>query len=365
MSRRVEKVEDLGGKPGEKAARLIEVANLANVSRATAARALGGYGRVNEDTRRRVTVAASALNYRTNEVARAMRHGRTSTIGVVIADISNSFFNSAIRAIIDTAAHVGYQVLVINTDDEVEREIEAVRVLTEKRVDGLIVAPSSPARYQHLAADHLALPLVLLDRRIPGLPVDTVTTDDRRGAIEAIDLLIARGHTKIGLLVASAAVRNYSRNQPEFVVSTTQDRVAGARFAMARSGLALRDAWVRYSEGNVTSATEAAVSILGQKSRPTAVLTTNEEMACGLLAACRQLNLLIGKDVSLISFDDWPWASVFAPAISVVKRPIYDLGKAAVTQLVLQIKTGATGKPIELPSRLIDRESVLDVKGKK
>ncbi|MCV9966711.1 LacI family transcriptional regulator [Pararhizobium sp. BT-229] len=120
-----------GRTTNERPARLIDVARRAKVSRATAARALGGYGLVGDDTRERVMAAARELNYSANVVARAMRAGTTQTIGVVVADISNSFFSYAIRAIIDTATLAGYQTLVLNTDDNINKEIDAVRVLLE------------------------------------------------------------------------------------------------------------------------------------------------------------------------------------------------------------------------------------------
>jgi LacI family transcriptional regulator len=344
---------------GPSPCRLIDVAHLAKVSRATAARALGGYGLVRAATRERVIAAAQALNYRTNEVARAMRAGKTLTIGVVIADISNSFFSNAVRAISDTSARCGYQILVINTDDDLAKEIEAIHLLRDKRVDGLIVSPASPCRYEHLAG---AGALVLFDRRIPELAVDTVTTDDRRGAGEAIGLFVARGHARIGLLVATAAVRGHSRTRPEFVVSTVRDRVAGASLALQAAGLQLRDEWVRYSHSDLATATQAALSLLASEPRPTAVLATNEEMALGLVAACRETGLVVGKDVSLIGFDDSPWAEVFTPAVSVVKRPIYDLGEAAVTSLVRRIGGDNPGGSVELATTLIDRQSVLDLR---
>jgi LacI family transcriptional regulator len=344
-------------------ARLIDVARLAKVSRATAARALGGYGFVGEETRERVNAAAQTLNYRLNEVARAMRAGKTLAIGVVIADISNSFFASAARAIIDTCAELGYQALIINTDDDIGREIEAVRVLVEKRVDGLIVVPSSPDRNEHLrSAGELSSRLVLLDRRIADMPVSTVTTDDRKGARDAIGLFVARGHTQIGLLVSTVATRSSSATQPRLAVSTVRDRVAGAKAAIRAAGLDLPNAWIRYSRNDLPVVTQAAMAILTAEPRPTAILATCEEMAIGVLAACRELGLTVGKDIALISFDESPWSRVLTPAISVVQRPIYEMGRAAVATLVQQIQGGIAPQTIELPTTLIDRESVFDCK---
>jgi LacI family transcriptional regulator len=120
---------------------------------------------------------------------------------------------------------------------------------------------------------------------------------------------------------------------------------------------------IRYSRSDVEAATEGALELLSQDPRPTAILATNEEMALGVLAACGELGLNIGSDVSLVSFDDSPWAKVVTPAISVVKRPVYELGDVAVTSLIAEIKGEGRAKAIELPTSLIDRRSVADLTG--
>jgi LacI family transcriptional regulator len=345
----------------ERPARLIDVAQRAEVSRATAARALGGYGLVGDETRERVLAAARELDYSANVVARAMRAGKTQTIGVVVADISNSFFSHATGAIIDTAAKAGYVTLVLNTDDDLAKEVEAVRVLVEKRVDGLIVVPSSPTQYDHFVLKgELAKPLVLLDRRVEGLRVPAAYTDDRGGAKEAIELFLARGHVHIGLLVATAAARGgVEASQPEGVVSTVTDRVAGALEAIKAHRAA--NPAIRYSRSTLEAAHSGALELLAQKPRVTAILATNEEMALGVLAACGELGLVIGKDVSLVSFDDTPWSKAIAPSMSVVKRPVSELGNAAATALIKAIRGEGRSRKIELATQLIDRGSVANV----
>ncbi|SMG60517.1 LacI family DNA-binding transcriptional regulator [Paraburkholderia susongensis] len=347
-----------GAGQSERPARLIDVAHRAEVSRATAARVLGGYGFVGGETRERVLAAARELNYSANVVARAMRAGRTQTIGVVVADISNSFFSHATRAIIDTAAKAGYQTLVLNTDDDLAKEIDAVRVLVEKRVDGLIVVPSSPTRYDHLVQEgELAKPLVLLDRRVEELHVPVVCTDDRGGARAAVELFLARGHTRIGLLVATAAARGGPQApQPDDAVSTVHERVAGALEAIdARRA---RQPAIRYCRSTIEEAREGALALLTHKTPATAILATNEEMTFGVLAACDELGLAVGKDVSLVSFDDTPWSRAIAPAISVVRRPVYELGHAAASALIREIRGEGRSGEILLPVELIDRRSV-------
>lgn len=351
-----------GGEKNERPARLIDVAQLANVSRATAARALGKYGLVGDKTREKVLEAAQTLNYRTNDIARSMRSGRTSTIGVVIADIANSFFNNSIRAIIETATRYGYKILVLNTDDNPARELEAVHVLTEKRVDGLIVVPSSVADTGHLTTmGEFGVPFVLLDRRIEGLETASITTDDVTGSRLAIEHLLAKGHKNIGLLVAAESARGFSFSEPKLIVSTVADRVKGARLAMADHGLQFDARTIVYSQNAIHLATQAATALLEHSPTLTAILTTNEEMALGVITACRNLNRRLGQDISLISIDDTPWAAVFSPAISVVSRPIYALGEAAVSQLVHEIQTGTPSSALLFQPQLIARESVRDL----
>jgi Bacterial regulatory proteins, lacI family/Periplasmic binding protein domain len=163
---------------------IIDVAELAGVSRATASRAMGNYGRIAAATVEQVRKAAAELGYRPNEVARAMRQGRTKTIGlVIIADFTNAFFDRATKAIVDAAKARGYQVLITNTDEDIAAERQAIETLVDKQVDGLIVVPSTAAVHDHLATiQKSGKPLVLLDRRVDGIIATSITTDDLTGA---------------------------------------------------------------------------------------------------------------------------------------------------------------------------------------
>lgn len=343
-------------------ARLIDVARLANVSRATAARALGQYGLVGQETRDKVLAAAKALNYQANEVARSMRSGKTLTIGVVVAAISNSFFNSTILAIMETAARYGYQILILNTNDNAELEMEAVRVLREKRVDGLIVVPSSVDDTSHLDPQGpSSVPIVLFDRLFTDKSLAAMTTDDIFGAGEAIRHLVSMGHSRIGMLIAAQTTDGHGTARPERVVSTVEERASGAEMAMLEAGLSFEPGWVRYSVNAINVATDAALSILRSPNRPTAMLTTNEEMALATVSAARQLHLGIGTDLSLVSIDDTAWLKVFSPPVTVIERPIHALAQAAVESLVGEIRSGMPARSVKLKPRLIERESVCDL----
>ncbi|MCU1489260.1 MAG: LacI family transcriptional regulator [Acidimicrobiaceae bacterium] len=338
--------------------RLVDVAELAGVSRATAARALGGYGKVSAESLARVSEAAATLEYRTNQLARAIRAGRSKTIGLVIADISNSFFDQAARAIIDRAARSGYQVLVAHTDDILDAEVSAVHVLTDKRVDGLIVASSSSNEYSHLASNAVRhIPLVLVDRRIPDLHVATVTTNDYASSREVVQLFAERGHRRMGILVSSTGPVVLEREHA--TVSSVHDRVSGFLDQMSTYGLTMEADWLRYSRSDHVEATAVAHAMLSGANRPTAVMATNATMALGLIDACRQLSLAVGRDVSLVTFDDSEWARVFQPPISVIERPVHALGETAVELLLEQLESGRRlSNCPELDNCLVDRESV-------
>ncbi|MFD6697957.1 MULTISPECIES: LacI family DNA-binding transcriptional regulator [unclassified Microbacterium] len=346
-----------------RAPRLEDVARIVGVSKSTAARALRDSPLVTEETKARVRQAAADLNYRVNALARAMSAGSTQTLGLVIADISNTFFDQATRAIIDTAARQGYQVLVLNTGESLSVERDAIRVLWEKRVDGIILVPSSPDEFAHLQGGSGSVPpLVLLDRSVPELGAPTVTTNDFQSSYEAVSLLLDRGHREIDIIVNTSDRRTVVAGNPGSAISTIFNRVSGGWAALSDRGIdpqARRPLYVPPAHDEATSAIQ---HLLESAERPTAVMTTNSDAALAVMDAASKVGLKVGSDLSLISFDDTPWAPVFSPALSVIRRPIADLGRTAV-ELLLETMHGETLTPgtIELVSTVVDRGSVSSI----
>jgi LacI family transcriptional regulator len=179
---------------------ITDVARSAGVSFATAARALGGYGSTSAEARHRVERAARDLGYRKNSLARSMKTGRTQTVGFVGADINNPFFAKALQGATDTARASGFEVLLVNTEEDAEREQAALRVLSERRVDGIIISPVAldhPVGIAELVEQGTAV--VCLDRAIRGVPTDTVMIDNVRAAHAGVAHLIARDHLYLPL----------------------------------------------------------------------------------------------------------------------------------------------------------------------
>jgi LacI family transcriptional regulator len=336
---------------------LNDVAELAGVSRATASRALAGYGRISDQTVAQVKLAAQQLGYRPNEVARAMRAGKTKTIGlVVISDFTNAFFDRATKAIIDAAKKQGYQTLVSHTDERIENERQAVKTLVEKRVDGLILVPSSDSDHAHLSQEHIGdTPIVLIDRRLESLTIPAVTTGDFEGARDAVLYVLNRGHKNLAFIVAVPGVKESTTKRPHIPISTVLDRTNGF-LEGAKEGKVSSE--MVFCEDSQAGAEEAVERLLSSKPRATAFFTSNNDMLLALLRVAGKLGITIGKDISVVSFDDSPWAAAMSPAITVVSRPVDELGKTAVELLLDQITGLKKTESVVLSTALIERDSV-------
>jgi LacI family transcriptional regulator len=343
---------------------IIDVAELAGVSRATASRAMGGYGRIADETVKLVRQAAKDLGYRPNEVARSMRRGRTKTIGlVIIADFTNAFFDRATKAIVDAAKIRGYQVLITNTDEDIAAERQAIETLVDKQVDGLIVVPSTAAVHDHLAALKTSgKPLVLIDRRVDGILATSITTDDFSGAEAAVRHAYALGHRRFGFLIAAAGNYGHSVDRPAVMISSVEERVNGFSSACVDLGVKAKQQTWMFCEDNPKDPEAAVSRLLDQPKPPTIILASNNDMALALLKTAGNRKLVIGTDISLITVDDSQWAAAMAPGLTVVARPVEALGTIAVEKLLAEIDTpGQTPEKIVLPTELITRGSVANL----
>lgn len=325
------------------AATIQDVAQRAGVSRASAARALGGYGSVSDIARQKVMAAAEELRYRANGLARSMITGRTMTLGAVVGDIENDFFARVVRGFTDVARAEGFDTLVASTDEQVTNERSAVKVFLERRVDGLMVAPASMHARDHLvAARDVGVRLLLVDRRIPRLGVDTVLLDNVPAAQQAVQHLVAAGHERIGMVTGSGAETGAAAGTT--VVSTSIDRVEGYRRALLQAGLPYDPDYVMAGDFHLHAVRQRAVTLLSRPDRPTAIFTSDGIMALGVLLALRDVGLSCPNDVSVVGFDDPAWASVIRPGLSVMAQPVYEMGAAAAHRLVTRIR-GEASRP--------------------
>lgn len=297
------------------------------MSKATVARALGSYGAVSPEVRERVAAAALKLGYRRNFLARSMITGRSHTIGLIVADIENPFFARAARGIADVAHAAGYEVLLANSDEDPATERAAVRVLFEKRVDGLIVAPASTDEGVHLAElPTRGVPVVLIDRTTPGIDTDAVVVDNVLAASRAIEHLVGFGHRRIALLTSQG------------LIHTNQMRLAGYLDALRAAGVPVDDELVRMAEYTREAAIAETISVLSLDDPATAIFTTDNLMSLGAFEGTQRAGRRVPEDVSLVGFDDLEWTTIVRPRLTVVAQPVYEVGRTAAERLMARIK---------------------------
>jgi LacI family transcriptional regulator len=337
-----------------------DVALDAGVSKATAARVLGRYGPTSPTVREKVLAAAQDLGYQANELARSMTTGRSGTFGVIVGDVENPYFGQAVRGISDVASAAGFDVILANSGEDLDKERAAVRVFLGKRVDGLIITPARITESQHLQEVQKAgRPLVLLDRYIPSLEVDTVVTDDRAAASAAARVLIEAGHRRIGYLSATDCDDPVYRDPAQIHLSTVQDRIAGFLDAAASAGISGSEDYIRLGVKRSGTARRIISDLLSLPDRPTAILASDNVVALEVFKAVRALGLSIPNDLSLIAFHDAEWTSVTSPPITVVAQPSYELGMESAKVLIKRVR-GHLGAPrrLVLTTTFIERQSV-------
>jgi LacI family transcriptional regulator len=342
-----------------------DVARLAKVSKATAARALGRYGSVSAKVMARVMAAADALGYRPNELARSMTTGRSGTIGVIVGDIENPYFGLAVRGISDGAKARGFNVILANSGEDPAEEKAAVEVLVRKQIDGLIVAPAASSDINHLLdIIDTGRPVVLMDREIPLLDVDCVVIDDKAAAKKATELLIAAGHARIHYLTAAKLQDAGSGDASRIELSTVANRIAGFTEALSEAGIADPDRQILFGASHRDGSARPIADLLRRHDRPTAILASDSLIALEVFRAMKAMKLTIPADLSLISFHDADWTSATTPAVTVVAQPAYDLGQAVVAMLVERIEgLAAPPRRRELATQMIERDSVAKARG--
>jgi LacI family transcriptional regulator len=349
-----------------------DVARAAGVSPATAGRALGGYGPVSEPVRERVLAAAKALGYRPNAVARSMITGQTHSLGLVIANVEDPFFARLTRGITDAARAEGFEVLVANTDEDLDLERRAVRIFEDKQVDGILITPTSADEVDHLrAAREQGTSVVLMDRYARGWDVDTVVVDNRRASRRVVRHLLDAGHTRIGLVTGGTPRESTSDPRQASptrlrLATTATDRIAGYREAFAERGLEPDPRYLRCGGFQREAARDETLGLLAASEPPTAIFATGSLLALGVLEAIREAGRRIPDDISVVSFDDADWWTVVQPPLSVVAQPLHEIGAVATRTLIQRIRGDESPATTHvLDTEFLSRESVAPPRGRR
>jgi LacI family transcriptional regulator len=329
---------------------ITDVARLAGVSFTTAGRVLARRGYSSAEARQRVLSAAEQLGYVPNFVARSLRHGRTTTIGLLVADVENSFYSSLAKNVEAVATRAGYFVVLCNSADDPERERELLQVLAALRIAGLILTPTGANRQQLQRFKDDGIAVVQVDRTVERLEADTVIVDNENGAYEAVTALVAVGHRRIGLLAGAERT------------TTGRDRTRGYCRALEEHGLPVDPALIRGGSFKRERAIEEARALLAIDPPVTAIFAENNILAETCVLAIREAGLTVPGDVSLVAFDDVEWMRMLDNGITTIRQPVADLGRSAAEMLLRRIKGGSSAAAtIVYQPTLILRGSVAPV----
>ncbi len=332
---------------GRKLPTIQDVAKKAGVGAITVSRVINHSGYISPETRARVEQAIAELGYVPNTLARSLRSRRTNTLALIVTDITNPFFTTLARGVEDVAHHAGYTVIFCNTDESLDKENQYLEVLLQKRVDGFLLVPSrsQPESIRKIQKHHT--PVVVLDRRVPGIRVDTVRCDSVEGAYLITRFLISLGHRQIGMLSGAEGV------------STMDDRVCGYRKALMEAEIPVDERYIYRGDFSPDSGYKMTRQALRQRPSPTALVAANNFITIGAMKALQELELDVPEDVALVGFDDLPQPMVTFPFFTVASQPAYEMGSKATELLIKRLEGNCDPEPSEiiLPIEITIRRS--------
>ncbi len=333
---------DQGGAiPRGRPATMKDVAAAAGVGLGTVSRALGSAGRVSEETRRHVLSVAERLNYHPSAVGRGLKRQVSDNIGLIVTDISNNFYGEFSQGVLASAQGLGRHVILGASSEDPATELDYIKLLVEQRVDGIIAFPTGENVAAWRSAIALGIRIVFADRILEGLDASSVVVDNVAGARSLTEYLLTLGHRRIGYLGGPSSVSSGSL------------RERGYRAAHAELGLPVDETLVLRTRFTRDTAYASAQRLLDVAEAPTALVAANNVLGEAALTAIHDRGLRVPDDISLVMFDDVPWAKLVAPPITVVAQPAFEMGQLA-TRMVLD---GTEPSTLTLPTKLTIRGS--------
>lgn len=326
---------------------IYDVARESGYSMATVSRVVNGSTNVKPDTRKKILETIERLGYRPNAVARGLASKKTTTVGVVIPDISNSFFAEVARGIDDIASMYKYNIILSNSDKNIEKELSLINTLLEKQVDGLLFMGGEVTEDHLTIFNSSSVPIVLAATKDPKNIFPSVDINHKKAAFDATNAFISTGHKRIAFI-----------SGPLTDPLTGYERFQGYKQALEEANITFDENLVRVGNYHYKSGMDASSYFLGLDNKPTALLAASDEMAVGAIHAIQDKGFNVPNDIEVRGFDNIPISSMVRPLLSTVAQPQYDIGAVAMRFLTKHIN----GEPIEdqrviLEHQLINRKS--------
>jgi LacI family transcriptional regulator len=302
-----------------------DVARLAGVSQSTVSHVLNETRAVSDASRTAVLRAVADTGYRQNALARSLATSRTMTLGLAATPVSNPYFGELVQSVERSARAAGYSLVLGDTHDDPDQEQQVVQQLLDRRVDGVLLAPSGDAEVGALPfLRSAAVPTVLLDR-FADVPLDQVAPENEDATAVLTGHLADLGHRRIAMVSGLRGLHS------------TTERLAGYRRVVRARGLDDDPALVLAGGSDVATAERAVLDHLTAGHRPTALVVGNNAMTIGSMKALRRLRLRIPEDVALVCYDDFEWADLFEPRLTAIAQDVQAMGTRAVSMMVDRI----------------------------
>jgi DNA-binding LacI/PurR family transcriptional regulator len=336
-----------------------EVAELAGVSVGTVSHVITGSVHVSDPLRLKVEAAIRNLDYHPNHVARSLKTSRTRTLGIIVPDMTISFFPQVIRGAETAARQRGYSLIAVNSTDSAERQSELLSLLRSQQVEGilLVIAAATTPTNQMTRMIEAGIPVVCVDRVPEKVKVDSISVEDVSAAEMAVDHLIAMGYRRIAIVTGPVSLKNEQRRLLGYEKSLKRAKLRRVGSLIWHGNLRPEDIEVMCRD----RLSDAA-------NLPDAIFCTNGPTALGALRGLRDCGLRVPEDIGFATFDDLTQVDdIFRPGITTVVQPAYDMGFRAAEILLERIGHGKNrnGTPftVRLPATLKVRESSRRVTG--
>jgi len=326
---------------------IYDVAREASVSMATVSRVVNGNPNVKPATRKKVLEVIERLGYRPNAVARGLASKKTTTVGVIIPDISSTFFADLARGIEDIATMYKYNIILSNSDQNIDKELHLINTMLGKQVDG-IVFMSGNVTNQHVEEfEKSPVPIVLAGSIEETGKLPSVNIDYEQAAYDVTKSFIDKGHTHIAFVIG-----------PLHEPINSVKKLAGYKRALAEAGIEYLEDLVVEGDDTYDSGIEAIEKLMEADTKPTAIFVGQDEMALGVVHGAEDKGYSIPEDFEIISSDNTRLTLMVRPQLTTVVQPLYDIGAVAMrllTKLMNQEKMNET--IIVLPHRIEERDS--------
>ena len=320
-----------------------DVAREARVSIATVSHVINNTRYVSDELSKKVHIAMEKLGYHPNDIARSLRKKKTYTIGMIIPDNSNPFFAEVALGIEMRSFDLSYNVIFCNTNRDVQKELIYLDLLLKKRVDGIIFVSSGSNINSIEFIKSQKIPVIVVDREVKRLEVDSVLVDNLSGGYQATKHLLNLGHKIISCISGPS------------LITPSSERIEGYKKALKEASLEIYEKLILQGDFQYEGGYKSAKRLLRMKKIPTAIFVCNDLMAIGAIRAIKEGGLSVPKDISVVGFDDIALASFYSPKLTTVTQPKYQMGKLAANMLIERIMN----KEIEPRRKLLKTELII------